>query len=182
MSEDSTGAERLLLGWRGWPHAEWLQGYFPEDLPEDWQLAYFSNDADALYLAEEQWQALDVDEVEEVLEDLPAHFRFYLEASPEALDHRLMVLLGEHLGGLMMADGPDMALGVPVFCQDSPSQWRAKKAGQSVVIAKASTDLRAQRALFEDLPAGTVAVLFEGSGADPAGLGELRLLADMLGS
>lgn len=182
MTEDSTGDGRLLLGWCGWPHPAWLGDYFPDDLPEDWQLAYFSNDADALYLNQTQWQSMDCDEMEQAVDDLPEHFRFYLRAAVSDVAHPLIGVLGPHLGGLLLDQVPTDAAGLPFFGQVSPSQWVASASQEYLVFAEAGTDLRAHRAVIEGLPPATRALLFDGDAADPAGLGELRMLADMLGS
>ncbi len=70
-------SDRLLLGFSGWP-LRWPD-YFPEDLPEDWQLAYYSNDADALVLSADELHAIDTEDLEEWCDDLPEYFRFYLK-------------------------------------------------------------------------------------------------------
>ncbi len=33
----------LLIGACGWMHAGWEGGFYPDDLPTDWQLAYYAN-------------------------------------------------------------------------------------------------------------------------------------------
>ncbi|UCE88770.1 MAG: hypothetical protein JSW10_10650 [Pseudomonadota bacterium] len=34
----------LLIGTCGWQHAAWKGGFYPDDLPADWQLTYYSNE------------------------------------------------------------------------------------------------------------------------------------------
>lgn len=39
-----THTYRILIGAHGWLHPEWQTQFYPDDLPEDWQLGYYSNE------------------------------------------------------------------------------------------------------------------------------------------
>ena len=41
---DTEHAHGLRLGARGWRHAHWENDFYPDDLPPDWQLAYYANE------------------------------------------------------------------------------------------------------------------------------------------
>lgn len=60
---------RLLIGSLGWQHAGWQGNYYPEDLPADWRLGYYSNE---FPLAVIEWtgQGELAEEVAECREDL----------------------------------------------------------------------------------------------------------------
>jgi len=44
MSGTENELAELVVGARGWEHAQWLETYYPDDLPEDWQLDYYANE------------------------------------------------------------------------------------------------------------------------------------------
>ncbi len=54
---------RVLIGTYGWQHAQWQGGFYPEDLPADWQLAYYSNEFPVVLLPAAYWQQAGVDVV-----------------------------------------------------------------------------------------------------------------------
>ena len=180
--QDNTAPDRLLLGLAGWPHPQWQGSYFPDDLPQDWQFAYYSNDAGCIVLSAPQWQALDVDELEDWLEDVPAHFRFYLELAGGAPDAAQLQAFGEHLGGLLLDQRRQIASAAPQLCQIAEGQW-ADESGQVRLLRWQldKPDLRALRARLEAAPAGIEAIVFEGEGLDPAMLGDIRTLCELLG-
>jgi len=76
----------------GLEHPGWEEQYYPEDIPDDWKLAYYSNDFPAIVMTAEQ--ALD-DEFVDQLDDIPAGFRVY-------------VLVNEELGGNQRAELEDV--------------------------------------------------------------------------
>lgn len=50
-----THRHRLLVGARGWEHPNWVGTFYPEDLPEDWQLTYYSNEFRIALIPDECW-------------------------------------------------------------------------------------------------------------------------------
>lgn len=180
-AEHSTEPGRLLLGFAGWPHAEWGDSYFPDDLPPDWRFAYYSNDAGCLLLSQAQWQALGVDELEDWLDDVPPFFRFYPEVSTACDLAKLDVLRGR-LGALLVADDIAAPGGWPV--------WRALGDGRWGPLGGAAwlqrwrydgDDLRQWRQRLQQLPPGGQAIVFEAGDADPRVLPPLRTLTELLG-
>lgn len=67
------------VGAWGWRHPEWLQDvFYPDDLPSDWQLSYYSNEFDLVVVPAAYWSAQgygDEDWLDEVEED----FVFYID-------------------------------------------------------------------------------------------------------
>lgn len=41
---DSLAQHRLLIGACDWRYPQWSGGFYPDDLPEDWRLAYYGNE------------------------------------------------------------------------------------------------------------------------------------------
>lgn len=71
--------DAILVGTRGWDHADWVGGFYPEELPPEWRLAFYSNRLRAVLVPAETWDRLGPGEVREWAEDCDAGFRFVLE-------------------------------------------------------------------------------------------------------
>lgn len=101
---------RILIGSLGWQHAAWQDNFYPEDLPPEWRLGYYSNEfplavvtdneragADELpgELADcrEDLQVIlrlaadaDLDAARQWLQQLPRHSAVLLSIDPAAID------------------------------------------------------------------------------------------------
>jgi hypothetical protein len=80
----SVETHRVLMGTCGWNHKAWLNNYYSEDLPEDWQLGFYSNEFPVVYMATEEW--VNNEDLFEWTEDVSENFRFVLEISGDILD------------------------------------------------------------------------------------------------
>lgn len=47
--------ENLTIGTFGWQHENWRASYYPDDMPEDWELAYYSNFSKLVVLPMSVW-------------------------------------------------------------------------------------------------------------------------------
>jgi len=181
IEQDSTAGKRLLLGMSGWPHAEWEGHYFPGDLPDDWQFAYYSNDADCLVLEQDQWQGLDPDELEDWLDDVGPDFRFYLRFRGLP-DQAIVERFVPNLGGLLVEGCRRVGLSWPQFCQDDQGFWVDSTGQPRISFVKDLPEtLRAQRAMLEGLPTGLQALVVVDEAADPGVLADMRKVAELLG-
>ena len=45
----------LNIGAYGWKHENWSGGFYPDDLPQDWQLTYSSNAFNCVLVPVEYW-------------------------------------------------------------------------------------------------------------------------------
>ncbi|MEW5837901.1 MAG: DUF72 domain-containing protein [Pseudomonadota bacterium] len=68
----------ISLGAWGWEHAEWVGTFYPDDLPPEWRLTFYSNEFDAVGLYAAGWMTPPVAALEQWLEDTHADFRFHL--------------------------------------------------------------------------------------------------------
>ena len=73
--------ENLRVGTVGWQHKDWLDGFYPEGMPEDWQLDFYSNIYSAVLVPQTdwvQWQEDELEEIQEALEgeDFAMYFAF----------------------------------------------------------------------------------------------------------
>lgn len=99
---------QYCVGSAGWAHASWLGGLYPEDLPPEWQLMFYSNEFSCVYLPYIEWSQRDDKELLGWANNVAARFRFVLEASPRGMspeDKRKIALLGSNFGLLVDASG-----------------------------------------------------------------------------
>ena len=99
---------RYHVGSAGWAHAAWLGSFYPEDLPPEWQLTFYSNAFSCVYLPYLEWSQRDDAALSGWADDVAARFRFVLEANPQGMnaeDSRKMALLGSCAGLLVDAAG-----------------------------------------------------------------------------
>jgi hypothetical protein len=179
--QDSTPAPRLLLGLSGWPRPAWRDGYFPGDLPPDWELAYYSNEADCLCLRAMQWSALNDAQCGAWLEDLPPYFRFYLEL-PAAGAQGALPDPGGHLGAVLVEQFIELPGNPRQLQRDQDGYWVDTQGVPRVARwDHARGRLRALGERMQRLPATVEALILEGDDLDPGDLGEVRTLAELLG-
>ena len=43
------------IGASGWEHEQWVDNYYPEDLPEDWQLGFYQHSFRFVLVPMPQW-------------------------------------------------------------------------------------------------------------------------------
>lgn len=99
----------MLVGLRDWTHPALGEGYYPDDLPEDWRLSYYANEFLAVLVPQIAWRALEREELAAWVDDAPERFRFFLESSdPAAGVCPDTSVLGDRLGGFVrwVCDGP----------------------------------------------------------------------------
>lgn len=103
MTDDNKGFQ---VAARGWCHEGWRGGFYPDDLPEDWRLAYYGNEFRAVVIPAAHWEIADSLEVERWLEDTPESFIFYLEVVDLATDwdrfERLLAPIFPRTGGVLL--------------------------------------------------------------------------------
>jgi len=71
----------ILIGATGWNHPAWVGSYYPEDLPEDWRLSYYSNELNTVLVPESDWTNKNRDDIEEWIDETHDEFIFYFELS-----------------------------------------------------------------------------------------------------
>lgn len=77
----------IQLGAYGWQHAHWLNHFYPEDLPEDWQLPYYSNEFNSVLVPAAYWQTHAIDDCVEWMGNVHANFRFFVECQVDMFAH-----------------------------------------------------------------------------------------------
>lgn len=79
-----TATNLVLIGAVGWLHPAWEGAFYPDDLPEDWQLSYYNTQFQAVYLPAPVWQAASTATWDQWLHDTQDGFHFVLEPGAEA--------------------------------------------------------------------------------------------------
>ena len=96
----------IIVAVRGWSHPSWNGSFYPDDLPEDWQLSYYGNEFNAVVVPASGWVGLDYVEVERWVEDVPEKFLFYLEVEDNSTDWEqtadFIKPLSSRLGGILL--------------------------------------------------------------------------------
>lgn len=97
----------LWIGARGWRHASWVGDFYPDDIPREWWLAYYSNEFEAVLVPWGYLQEADTDILQAWLDDTSDNFGFFIELPLSASKtHVEMVLntLGPRLRGILLDD------------------------------------------------------------------------------
>lgn len=75
----------VYLGASDWRHSEWVGEFYPDDMPEDWRLAYYQTQYGCVWLARAAWLDLPTDVWHTLLDDVRNEFRFLLEGSGDEI-------------------------------------------------------------------------------------------------
>jgi len=100
------------LGAIGWDHPQWVGPFYPEDLPEEWRLAYYNTQFDCVFLPYPLWAHAPLPTVASWAEETLERFRFLLEHPPRAPDqgdYERIAALGER-AVLLTAETRDFLL------------------------------------------------------------------------
>lgn len=108
----------VLIGAHGWNHPGWEEDFYPDDLPEDWRLAYYGNEFQIVVVPASYWQA-GTQTVTGWLDETDDSPRFICEWSAE-IDNQdkaeqvlqCIALLNERVDGVVFSvqDMPDELL------------------------------------------------------------------------
>jgi hypothetical protein len=83
----------VLVGASGWQYAAWRGAFYPDDLPEDWQLSYYATRFQAVWLPAALWQDASDATWGAWLHDTHDGFHFVLEpaAAPTPASERVLL-------------------------------------------------------------------------------------------
>ena len=74
----------VLIGACGWQHKDWTGEFYPDDLPEEWQLGYYGNEYQVVMVPASYWAAKP-ETIEEWLEESDESLRMICEWPAEAV-------------------------------------------------------------------------------------------------
>lgn len=97
----------LDIGACNWVPADWLTRFYPDDLPEDWQFSYYSNEFNQVFISDGQWNGT-VPELLNWREEVSEGFRLYLEVTKERVESddwsKLLTVLSSFNWGAVVRD------------------------------------------------------------------------------
>ena len=76
--------QTINVGAYGWLHPHWINSFYPEDLPADWRLGYYSNEFNTVLVPFFYWQEQYLADCAALLDDVHSGFQFFIEC-----DHRM---------------------------------------------------------------------------------------------
>ena len=79
----SVETHRVVIGACGWKHSSWVNNFYDEDLPEDWQLGFYANEFPIVCVPSSDW--IQLNDISEWLDDISDSFRFILEIPENTL-------------------------------------------------------------------------------------------------
>ena len=82
----------VYLGALGWSHAQWHGDFYPDNLPGDWQLAFYNTQFRCVFLPYSYWREVADAEISCWLQETREEFRFVLELPPEP-DEKTMYMV-----------------------------------------------------------------------------------------
>ena len=116
----------VMIGACGWEFPAWDAGFYPEDLPTEWRMAYYSNEFPLLQLPLSRILRAEADELDEWLTDSHEAFRLVVELDSE-LDRnavsRLLALQPKVLAFIIMAE----SISLPESLAQIPCLWAASE-------------------------------------------------------
>jgi hypothetical protein len=105
---------------RHWDRPDWCGPFYPEDLPEDWRLAYFATLFESVLVPATAWPEAPPGRLAQWAGDVPPRFRFYLELGPDvdtAAAAWAEQALGDHFAGTVSI--PSQTASPAESCLDS---------------------------------------------------------------
>ncbi len=105
-NEIARAGQSVYVGADDWLHPQWCGVFYPDDMPVDWQLAYYATQFGCIWLPQTRWLAATAKEARQWVEDTPAGFRFLLERPVRMRPGGagLLALLKPKLGAICPAD------------------------------------------------------------------------------
>lgn len=171
----------LIVGTLGWKRDSWLGHYYPPDLPDEWQLAFYANDFSGVLIPAIEWQAADNRQWRQWREETPGQFAMLIEAAPGTVPDRSRIdSLGSRFAGIVnMAGRPRPGL-LQSAALDNAVQ------GEGEVILLTARDLSDTRRLGQQLIAlvshrTPVQALIVTGEVDASAVQDLRVLAELTG-
>lgn len=102
--------QEAYLGVDDWVHPEWPGMFYPDDMPVEWQLAYYNTQFGCLWLDHARWAAATAAEATRWMQDTHEDFRFVLELprQPDAFPEEILAILKPRIGALCHSDDPSL--------------------------------------------------------------------------
>ena len=140
----------IVVAAYGWQYPDWNESFYPEDLPEDWRLSFYSNEFRAVVVPASVWVGDDPLDAERWVEDVSDEFTFYLEVVDILADWVKISAaakpFGKKLAGIllrpvtldadlaMIASSLDAATALAPVCLLLPEKMELSETGNSLLL------------------------------------------------
>lgn len=181
---------RVEIVTRGWDLPGAADDFYPQDLPAEWRLTFFSNAFPAVLVPATLWIPASPRLRRGWAEDVHDGFRFYLElpAAGDPADELrdAAEALGGRLAGAVGSTDPAPGSGIPFLrWREDPSAVNGGPSAVSCSVNLSDRDLRRARAwletFFQRLAGANGLVVLDGAEAEAAALRRWLELAWLLG-
>ena len=101
-----------FLGADGWEHPQWFSRFYPDDLPVEWRLAFYSQFFNCVSLSYAAWSGVPRDELKRWLTDMASGFKLVLAAPRLDFtddDKARLDILRPHIGIICTEDGKTLS-------------------------------------------------------------------------
>lgn len=103
--------DNLQIGTFGWQYESWKGDFYPDGMPEEWMLDYYSNGYRTVMVPQEDWLTWNEEQIEEINDAVEGDFSFYFEVLNECDDVKLKQLQN------IVGELKERAAGVIVFTE-----------------------------------------------------------------
>ncbi|NOZ53566.1 MAG: hypothetical protein GXP08_10565 [Gammaproteobacteria bacterium] len=96
----------FIIGSKGWHFDDWVGGFYPLDMPQEWWFSYYSNQFHAVLLPFDYITHYELYDWQSWFDDAPQGFTFYVElisGTDWMRAKKYLSLLGDQLGGLVLS-------------------------------------------------------------------------------
>jgi hypothetical protein len=97
----------IWIGARGWRHESWVGEFYPDDMPHDWWLAYYTNEFDTVLVPWDYLQNARAETLQAWLDEANEDFVFFIElplSASKAQVETVLDALGPRVGGILLND------------------------------------------------------------------------------
>jgi len=192
----------VIVGARGWLHEGWMDGFYPEDIPVDWQFGFYANEFNTLLVPWSLWSE-SIDVLEEGLDDTDDDFHLYLELpeQQQVLPAHLHQIMSSVTGLVNCVGDASVwqeqvdALGKPLLARlprddmafQCFSEFQSEKAVELALIDSTSgiDDLmlmREQLELILPLAGSRLDIIFIDAAPELEAMRNTRMIAELLGA
>jgi len=171
----SIDTHRVAIGACGWKHAAWSDEFYAEDLPEDWQLGFYSNEYSVVYVPASDW--VDHSDLEEWGDDVSESFRFILEVPAQLLsdDTAYMSALRKAKGLSKFCLGFVFRLDANICKESALFQSRYREASTIAPVCVDKSGYECSPDFEQFLLKNNISELWDGKSSEVEGLGRGHL-------
>jgi hypothetical protein len=131
----------IRIGTTGWRHEAWNSSFYPDDLPHEWRLTYYSNEFDSVLVPADYLTGADPESLHTWIEDTNESFTFFVElplGASSAWTEKVCAPLAPRLGGIVFKATIPSADLIETARRYAPVvvDWEALQANDEAVAAQ----------------------------------------------